>query len=187
MKKLFLVLAMFVATTAGAVEVQGISYADKTKLTDSELVLNGAGVRARFFFKVYVAGLYLAEKKHSTDEVLALKGAKRMHIVTLMDLTAPQFADALVEGLHKNLPEAEVGPMQPRIDQFRAAILALKNAPKNAVIDIDWLPASGTRLSFNGEKRGDDIPGEDFYRALLRIWLGEHPAEGALKDALLGR
>lgn len=188
MKKLLLAVALFAFTAASAaVDIQGISFPDKTRLGDNDVVLNGAGLRAKLFIKVYAAGLYVGEKKRNAEEVLAQKGAKRMHIVTLRDLTAPQFADALIEGLHKNLPEAEIAPMQARIDQFKANILALKEAPKGAVIDIDWIPNSGTRLGFNGEKRGDDIPGEDFYRALLRIWLGEHPAESGLKDALLGR
>lgn len=188
MKRWMLAFALFISAAAGAAtEIQGVAFPDRTKVGEAELVLNGAGLRSRFFFKVYAAGLYVADKKQSADELLASKGAKRLHIVTLMDLTAPQFADALVEGLHKNLPEADLAPLQPRIEQFRAAILALKNAPKGAAIDIDWLPGAGTRLSFNGEKRGDDIAGEDFYRALLRIWLGDRPAENGLKDALLGR
>lgn len=188
MKTLLFAFVLFAATAAdAAVEVQGVAFPDQAKVGDTELALNGAGVRAKFFFKVYAAGLYVSDKKHSADELLALKGAKRLHVVTLMDLTAPQFADALVEGLRKNLTESELTSLQPRIEQFRTAILALKNAPKGAAIDIDWLPVSGTRLSFNGEKRSEDIAGEEFYRALLRIWLGDHPAESGLKEALLGR
>jgi hypothetical protein len=38
----------------------------------------------------------------------------------------------------------------------------------------------------NGESRGGPIAGEDFYRALLRIWLGEDPVSKDLKKALLG-
>ena len=150
-------------------------------------MLNGAGLRAKLFIKVYVVGLYLPEKKGAAAEVLALKGPKRLAIVTLRELTAEQFADALVEGIHKNLADSEVEPLKPRIEQFRAAILALKTAPKGAAVQIDWLPESGTRLVFNGEKKGEDIPGEDFYNALLRIWLGDRPAQGDLKDALLGK
>ncbi len=50
---------------------------------------------------------------------------------------------------------------------------------------IDFLPGSGTRITFNGAVRGT-IAGEDFSRALLRIWLGENPADADLKKALLG-
>lgn len=188
MKKLLLAIALFAATAAGAaVDVEGVKFADTAKVGDAELVLNGAGLRSKFFFKVYAVGLYLAEKKHSVHELLALKSAKRLHMVTLRDLTAAQFADALVEGIHKNLGEAEVAPLKARIEQFRSAILALKSAPRGATVNIDWLPASGTRFVFNGEQRSEDIPGEDFYRALLKIWLGERPAQDNLKAQLLGK
>lgn len=187
MKKLLLAITLFAATAAGAaVDIEGVKFADTTKVGDTELVLNGAGLRSKFFLKVYAVGLYLAEKRHSADDLLALKGAKRLHLVTLRDLTAAQFADALVEGIHKNLSEAEVAPLKIRVEQFRSAILALQSAPRGATVDIDWLPASGTRLVFNGEQRGEDIPGEDFYRALLKIWLGERPAQDNLKARLLG-
>ena len=188
MKKLLLALALSVATLAyAAVEVAGVKFEDKMKIGNADLVLNGAGLRAKLFLKVYAVGLYLTEKKTSSVEVLALKGAKRLQIVTLRDLTAEQFADALVAGIHKNLSEAEAEPLKARVEQFRAAILALKEAPKGTVVQIDWLPDAGTRLTYSGQKQGEDIAGEDFYRALLRIWLGDKPAQDDLKDSLLGR
>jgi len=51
-------------------------------------VLNGAGLRKRAFFRVYVAGLYLIEKRTSSQEVLALGGPKRVSI-TLMRISRP--------------------------------------------------------------------------------------------------
>ena len=37
-----------------------------------------------------------------------------------------------------------------------------------------------------GIAAGTPIAGEDFYRALLRIWLGDNPVQADLKKALLG-
>ena len=34
-------------------------------------------------------------------------------------------------------------------------------------------PGVGTIIRVNGIAKGDPIPGEDFYNALLRIWLGD--------------
>jgi hypothetical protein len=42
-------------------------------------------------------------------------------------------------------------------------------------------------LTVGGKPAGQPIPGEDFYTALLRVWLGEDPAQGNLKEALLGK
>lgn len=182
-----LIFALLLTAAVHAAEVAGTRFDERSKLGNSELTLNGAGLRAKFFIKVYTVGLYLPEKKTAAAEVLAAKGPKRLHIVSLRDLTAEQFADALVEGIHKNLTEAEVGPLKGRIEQFRTTILALKEAKKGAVVDLDWLPESGTRLTVDGQKRGEDIAGEDFYRAVLKIWLGDKPAQADLKDALLGK
>ena len=82
---------------------------------------------------------------------------------------------------------AELAKLQPRIDDFRNAIIALKSTPAGSQIRLEWLPGSGTRLSVGNEARGKDIPGEDFYRALLRIWIGEKPVDTDLKNALLGK
>ena len=38
----------------------------------------------------------------------------------------------------------------------------------------------------NGKPAGKPISGEDFYRALLRIWLGDKPVQEDLKKSLLG-
>lgn len=188
MRSLIAALCAGIALAAGAaVEVAGVKFEDKVKIGATELSLNGAGLRTRLMLKVYAAGLYLPERKASADQVLALKGPKRVHIVTLRDLTAEQFADALVEGIRHNSSEAELAALKPAIDEFRATVLALQSAPKGAVVNLDFAPETGTRLVFNNEPKGKPIAGEEFYRALLRIWLGTKPVQDDLKEALLGK
>jgi hypothetical protein len=186
LKGLVLTLAL-VAGAAQAAEVAGVKFEPRAKVGAAELVLNGAGVRTRAFFKVYAIGLYLPEKQTNPEGVLAVKGGKRLHLVTLRDLTAQQLADALIEQLQKNHTEAELAALKPAIDEFRATLLALNAAPSGTVVLIDYLPDSGTRLTVAGQPRGKPIPGEEFSRALLRIWLGDKPAQTDLKDALLGK
>lgn len=179
--------AVLAASAWAAATVAGVTFADATRLGNTELTLNGAGIRARLFFQVYAMGLYLPRRAPTPDAVLAQKGPKRIHIVCLRDLTADQFADALVKGIQHNHSEAETAALKPATDEFVETILSVKQAPKGTVILIDYNPDSGTQLSFEGKPRGKAIPGEAFYTALLKIWLGEHPAAGDLKDALLGR
>jgi hypothetical protein len=59
-------------------------------------------------------------------------------------------------------------------------------AAKGAQIQLDYVPGVGTRVSMGGKMLGKEIPGEDFYRALLMIWLGDHPSDRSLKSDLLG-
>jgi chalcone isomerase-like protein len=182
-----LVLLAFVAVPALAAEVAGVKVEDRIKLGSGELVLNGAGLRTKAFFKVYVAGLYLAEKKTSPSEVLALPGAKRVSMRLMRELSAKQLTDALDEGIRDNTPAAEQEALKGRIGELTAVMNALQSAKEGDVIALDWLPGSGTRVVLNGEARGKAIEGEDFYRALLRIWLGDNPVSGSLKKALLGQ
>jgi hypothetical protein len=181
------VLFAFALPACAAVDVAGVPFDDTTKLGDSTLQLNGTGIRTRMFFKVYAIGLYLPEKQSDAGAVLAMPGPKRIHMVMLRELGAEKLADALVEGIRKNHGESELGPLNARIEELRTAMLALKEVPKGAVILLDFTPAGGTHISFGGKTHSRDIPGEDFYRALLKIWLGGNPAAADLKEALLGR
>lgn len=170
-----------------ATEIAGVRFDDKTQLANTDLYLNGAGERAKFFIHVYAIGLYLNEKKATPAEILALKGPKRLQIVPLRDLSAEQFIDALSGGLQKNLSEAEIAPLKASMEEFKATLLSLKTAAKGKVLTLDWLPDSGLRLSVDGKAYGKDLADEAFYRALLKIWLGHSPAQDDLKDALLGK
>jgi len=182
-----LAVALGITLPVSAIDVAGVRFDDKASLAGSELVLNGAALRTRFMLKIYAIGLYLPRSGNTAEAVAASSGPKRIQITTLRDLDASDFADALVDGLKRNHPEAELAKLQPRIDDFRNTIVALKSTPAGSLIRLEWLPGSGTRLSVGNEARGKDIPGEDFYRALLRIWIGEKPVDQDLKSALLGK
>jgi len=176
-----------------AAEVAGVKFDETMKVGAGEtapLLLNGAGLRGVLFIKAYAMALYLPQKAATTAEVLGQKGAKRIRIVPLRELTAEQFADALVGGIRKNHSEQEIAPLAARVETFKTTMLGLNATRKGALIHLDWLPEVGggvTRLTIDGEKKGEDIAGEDFYRAILKIWLGDHPAAGDLKEALLGK
>jgi hypothetical protein len=178
-------LAALGAFSASAAEVHGVRLDDKVQLESRELVLNGAGLRKRIIFNVYVIGLYLPEKKSDTAAVLALAGPKRASIHMLRDVGADTFSEALVDGLRANTSEAEYKALEPRVQQLSATIAELKEAKKGMNISLDWTGAA-TQLLVNGKPAGKPIAGEDFYRALLRIWLGDKPVQDDLKRALLG-
>jgi len=188
MKVSIFLLLLFVCGAAYAAEVAGVRVEEKSRVTANgpELVLNGAGLRTKVFFKVYVAGLYLTEKKASAADVLALKGPKRVLLTTVRDLTADQFLDAIHDGLADNNAATDLERLKPQRDAFDAILIAVKEAKTGTTIAIDYLPESGTRVTVNGEAKGAVIAGETFFSALLRVWLGEKPVESSLKKAMLG-
>jgi hypothetical protein len=119
-------------------------------------------------------------------EPIAQPGAKRVAIHMLRDVGADQFTDALAEGVRANHTEAEYKVLENRISALAATLSEIKEAKKGMAIALDWNGAE-TQVLVDGKPVGRAIAGEDFYRALLRIWLGEKPVQEDLKKALLGR
>lgn len=175
------------ALAASAAEFEGVKLADSVRVSDAgpDLVLNGAGLRTRVFFRVYVGALYLTKKTTMANAVISDDGAKRVALHMLRELSSDQFVSALEDGLKNNHSAEQLAKLDAPTRQLRAIFDAVKTAKTGDVIFIDYLPGAGTRITVNGAVKGA-IPGEDFNRALLRIWLGDSPADGDLKKGMLG-
>lgn len=184
---LAILLALLLPATGQALEVAGARFDEHLRLGDSALELNGAGVRSKFMFKVYALGLYLPRQTADAGQAIAQPGPKRIRIVTLRDVGADMFIEGLTKGLEKNHGATELAALKPRMDQFAATLRGIGELTKGSVVTLDQLPGGATRLAANGKPLGPDIPGEDFYQALLRIWLGDKPAQDSLKAEMLGR
>jgi hypothetical protein len=180
-------MALAIAT-AGAqpVEVEGVKLEPTAQVGAATLQLNGAGVRTRVVFKVYVAGLYVPRKAGDAAALLAQTGPRRVAITMLRDVEADSFSEALVDGLKKNHSEAQLAAMKAQVDALIANLKAVGEAKKGDAIHFEYLPDAGTRITVNGQLRGSAIPGEDFFSAVLRIWIGDKPADSGLKKGLLG-
>jgi hypothetical protein len=175
------------SVVASAAKVAGVKLDERTKVGTSELVLNGAGLRKMAFVKVYVGALYLTEKRKSPADVYALAGPKRISITLMRKLPARKFVDALKAGIRENSSAVEQQALKNRVAELNANLLALRERKKGDTITLDWLPDAGTLVTLNGELKGKAIPGDDLYRALLKVFLGDHPTNAGLKKALLGK
>jgi len=184
-----LALALLLPLAGVAAEVGGIKLDDRTRIDAGgpELVLNGAGVRTRFVVKVYVGGLYLTEKKTAAADAIALGGPKRVSITMLRDVGAQQFNEALVDGFRANNTAADMEKLKAPLDELGAIMNALGEAKKGNVITLDFVPGTGTRVLVDGAAKGKPIAGDEFYRGLLRIWLGDKPVDSDLKKGMLGQ
>ena len=177
---------LFPLAAAQAAEVAGVKIDDKTRVANAELTLNGAGLRKRAFFQVYAIGLYVPQKASSAQALLEQPGPKRVAIHMLRDVGADAFSEALAEGIRANHTEAEAKAFEPRLKELTAIIAEVGQAKKGMAIALDFQPPAGTVMLVNGAARGKAIPGDDFYRAILKIWIGDKPVQDDLKKALLG-
>lgn len=195
MKSILAASAMaFIAILAGAVppahaqavDVEGVKFERSVQVGGAGLQLNGTGIRTRAIFKVYAAGLYVPEKSADAGVLLAQKGPRRIALGMLRSVDADSFASALNDGLKNNLSEAQRAAMQAQIEALNANLKSIGEAKKGDLILFEFAPDTGTRIVVNGQPRGTAIAGDDFFNAILRIFIGEKPADADLKKGLLG-
>jgi hypothetical protein len=118
--------------------------------------------------------------------VVQQAGPKRLQLRMLMDIGAPDIKKALIDGMQKNVSEAQWAAMQERVAQFGRTIDALGSTRTGDTLTLDYVPGRGMTLAVNGVAQGTVIAGADFYNALLGIFVGDDPVDTRLKAGLLG-
>ncbi len=153
-------------------------------LPDQTLQLNGAGIRSKFIFDIYVGALYLPSKATTPDQVYKMPGPKRVSMHMLYDeVSKEKLTKAWIEGLENNLSEKEFKQFKQTLKAFNSFFTTVK---KGDVIDIDFVPEMGTTVSINNNPRGS-VENDAFFTALLKVWLGKEPADEDLKQGMLGK
>lgn len=148
-----------------------------------KLILNGSGVRTKFFLSLYTGGLYLKKKQSDPGKIITVDApmAIRLHITSSM-ITSEKMENATREGFEKATGN-DIEPLQSRIEQFIAVFK--EEIEENDVYDMLYAPGSGVAIVKNG-KLHSIIQGLDFKQALFAIWLGDQPAQESLKNKMLG-
>jgi hypothetical protein len=184
MKIMLVSLFCSVALNSQSVEIKGVKVEETAQVGDSALVLNGAGMRVKLMFKVYVAGLYLTQKLNDTYAVINDAGNKRISMHFLRNVNADALLGGMNDGFTDNNTKADMAAIAPQMQAFRQMMTSAKEVKEGDEIVLD-LTSTGTQVNLNGKLLGN-IDGEAFNRALLRVWLGNKPVDAPLKKALLG-
>ena len=176
--RFFSILILFLSMTAMAGEIGGKNLPDTLTVGDAELSLNGAGLRKKFFIKVYAGGLYLQEKSKDAKSVVEADQpmAVRLHFI-YKGVSAEKLVGAWNEGFENGLGEKK-SEFQQQIDQFNG--FWSKEAKEDDVYMVTYEPGKGTSVVANDEVIGT-IPGLEFKKAVFGIWLGENVSESKLK------
>ena len=169
------------------VDVLGTKFDGEIGVAGQRLQLNGAGVRFRAVFRVYAAGLYLAQKAETPEAVLSAPGPKRLNIVMLRDIDANELGKLFTRGMEKNATREDFVKAIPGTIKMGEIFAAKKKLASGESFQVDWVPGQGTVILINGKPAAEPIKEPEFYSALMKIWLGKDPADANLKEALLGK
>ena len=170
-------LMLSISILAAPVDVAGIKLADPIELSGAKLQLNGAGIRYKAVFQVYVAALYMEKKAPTPEEVYAVAGPKRISITLLREIDSNELGKSFTKAFEENAPKAEMSRLIPGLLKMGQVFSDQKKMTTGESFTIDWVPGTGTVISVKGKPQGEPVKEVEFYNALLRIWLGPKPAD----------
>lgn len=184
MRRFILAAAVTVAAiNADAATVAGVKIADQATVSNHNLVLNGAGLRKKFMFKVYTGALYLPAKNGNATSILATDGPRRMVMHFLMGVDKEKIAEAWHEGLEDNTPNAS-----PEVKTaFNTLASWMQDMEEGQEIVMTYVPGIGTTVEVAGKSKGT-LGGKAVADAILNTWIGPKPGPGGdFKKAVLGQ
>ena len=174
---------LMIATLGYAIEIGGINMPESIETGQTKLMLNGAGVRTKFFMDLYVGGLYLKEKSQDSKAIIEADEpmAIRLHIVSSM-ITSKKMEKATRKGF-KNATGGNIEAIKVQIEEFISVFK--EEIKEDDIYDLIYVPGKGVEVSKNNESRSI-IKGFPFKKAMFGIWLSDKPAQKSLKKAMLG-
>ena len=179
-KTITCLLFLLLTSPALGMEIAGVPIPDSL---GPDLKLNGAGIRSKLFFKIYIGELYLEHPSSEAATILNDAGRKVMVMHVLYDkVEREKLVDGWNDGFSANLSPEQLEQLGSKIQQFNDLFI---DVHKGEEIVLDYSPGQGTTVSIAGKARGT-VEGKEFNRALLSIWLGDEPVTRDLRDALLG-
>jgi len=167
-----------------ASECSGVKMPERIALGNTNLVLNGMGIRRATIFsvRVYVGGLYIEKPTRNARDVLSSSAAKRLTLHFVRDVSSGEMADAINEGIRKNAS----GPAEVDSGLRQASKITRHMPPlrKGIELTFDYLPGKGLQvLAANRPIATSDDT--NFIQLLFRIWFGLKPPDEDLKAGML--
>ena len=184
MKKIITLLFAALLLVSADVEVSDVNYKFNDKCLNEEYVLNGVGIREKWFLDIYTIGLYVKDISKDGSVILNSDSNKYVRIVIVSGLiTADKFNKGLDDGFKKST-QGNIGPIQEEIDIVRKGFGTDFAVDDEFVVYFD--KSGETRIYKSGKETVSVPANKTFQKALLGMWIGENPILNGLKEELLG-
>lgn len=175
---------LLTSETKAQLTINDVTLPAKVKLGNTELVLNGGGIRKKAFFKLYTAGLYAPAKTKSGNEIVTADKAMCMRLtITSSVISSSNMSEAIEEGFEKSM-KGNTASQQANITNF-IGTFKKEEIKEGDLFELWYIPGEGVK-SFKNGKLQSTIAGLDFKKALFGIWFSDDPVDEDLKSGLLG-
>jgi Chalcone isomerase-like len=173
-----------VPNTTGSVKVKTDNFPKQIQLEGAKLALNGLGTRYKAIFKVYDMGLYTTSKVSNLQDLISLSGPKKLQFVAHREISTSELGRLFYQGIkdnnstEMNLKHTVSASRLSDIASVRSKILPGES------FSIEYIPGKGMIFNVMDKPQGPPIGDAEFFSMVLKIWLGQVPADFMLKDAL---
>ncbi|MGK0426716.1 MAG: hypothetical protein ACJAUR_000818 [Ulvibacter sp.] len=187
MKKLLVLIIISICTlnvSIAQTEVGDVTLDNTLNFGNTELILNGAGIRKKaMVLSLYSGGLYLVKKSKdaasiiNADETMAIR-----LVITSSFVSSEAMQGAVNEGFEASTGE-ETAPIAEEIKKFISFF-------SDEIVEEDMFDITYQKTGvvvYKNKKELGTIEGLNFKKALFGIWLGNDPADKKLKKGMLGK
>lgn len=178
-------MGVWPSTGVMAASLEGQTFDETVVLSERTLRLNGLGLRGVAWVKAFVVGLYLPTPTKDATQILSMSGPKRLRLKIMLDAPSRELTKSLTSRIARHEPAAVQAQIGQRLQILAANLDSLGQLQVGDTVDLDFHPERGTVLRRNDKQVGAPIAGDDLYRAVLKVFVGEHPADKRMKAGLL--
>jgi Chalcone isomerase-like len=168
------------------VKVKTDNFPKQIQLEGAKLDLNGSGTRYKAIFKVYDMGLYTSTKVGTMQEAINAPGPKKLQLLAHREISTSELGRLFYQGLRDNnsselnLKHTASSARLSEIASVRSKILPGES------FSIEYIPGKGITFFVMDKAQVPAFGDAEFFSMVMKIWLGNLPADFMLKDALLG-
>ncbi len=170
-------------TTAIPKDCKGISFPDHAVVEGTDLTLNGIGLHKATFLRVdvYVGALYVAVTSRDPNTLINSDRPQELILQFLRSVKVKDVRDQWTKDFVHVVPDRPASLMQ-RVATLNTWLSDLKSDQRLTFVRQ---PGEGIKVVVGGVLKGT-VPGDDFSRVFMSIWLGAAPPSAGLRAGLLG-
>tara|TARA_B100000795_G_C22805389_1_gene444508 strand:+ start:3264 stop:3824 length:561 start_codon:yes stop_codon:yes gene_type:complete len=177
----FLIIIIF---TTSWVVISDVKFTGEYTFSKDKFILNGAGVREKYYIDLYVLGLYLKTKTTDVNKILNTDEPQLFRLVCVSGLiTDEKFNEAMVNAFY----DATDGHPEIYSDEISRLKKAFSGEwRENDEFIIYYTPKKGLGLYKNNVLMDTINSGLLFKIAIMKVWLGPESVSESLKNQILG-
>ena len=170
---------------ASTLTLDGVDIAETEQAGATKLLLNGAAIQKRAFFKTNTVAIYLPEKCRSLEAILKQPGPQRLHITALRNFSGGMAARQFLSDFKNFSSEAELDQLSKEINVILSIYAGIEQINKGDTILVDWTADGGMVVTLQGKTISTGLTNPLLWELSLRPLISAQASQ-EMREHLLG-